>query len=131
MNKKGFTLLFILVSTIANVLLTLLCIALLAVTFIGVLKAFHIEAGSSAYGTALVVSFLEGLIISFFLYTKVSTLIIKKFNMTEKFEDKWLDHSRSRSENGSSSKEKPRQTKMPSSVLPTDEEKEEKEKWGE
>lgn len=129
MNKKGFTLLFILVSTIANVLLTLLCIALLAITFIGILKVFHVEAGSSAYGTALVVSFLVGLIISFFLYTKVSTLIIKKFNMTEKFEDKWLDHSRS--ENGSSSKEKPRQTKMPSSVLPTDEEKEEKEKWGE
>ena len=146
MNKKLYTLLFILVSTIINVLATIIIIAgLCSIDVLIMRKLLKIEAGTNAFGSSLMVCFVLGLALSFFFYTRISTKIIKKFHMDKKFEDKWLDHSGPRQgfrrkkaakeEEGYTYSEdsdgSTRKTKLPSSVLPSEEEKEEAERWGE
>mgnify|MGYP006988865727 CR=1 FL=1 len=81
MNKKTFTALFILISTLANLLLNFLVIALLAVISCSVLgHVLHVQNGG-VYAFTLLACFVTGLLISFIIYTRLSNKIIIKFKM--------------------------------------------------
>ena len=129
MNKKLYTILFILITTVINVLLTVLIIAALIAGALSVMKfGMKLPADHSSYGTVLLLCFVAGMIISFFVYTKLSTKIILKFGMDKKFEDKWFSKGSKSSADGKT--EEVKKTNMPSSVLPSEEEQEVEDKWG-
>lgn len=135
MNKKLFTLIFVVISTLANIIWTLLLIAAIyAIAFCTMKYGIKLEAGHQAYGMSLLFSFVAGLVVSFITYTKIQTKVITSFNFENKFEDAWLKKKEmNTSSNVAASENSTEETKttvLPSSVLPTDEEKEEQEKWG-
>ena len=138
MNKKAFTVLFVVLSTLANIVLTLGLIFLFAVGGVLILKYFVKVDSGDYYTITAMVAIILGLLLSFFIYSKVSMKLIQKFGNEHKFEDSWFRRRGGRyTKPASSSDEAETQedntehkTKMPSSVLPTEEEKAEQEKWG-
>ena len=83
MNRKVFYALFILISSVVNILFTALIIAALFAIFFVVL---HItKAPSQMYANALFASFTIGLVFSFFLYSKITTKVIKKYKLDQRY----------------------------------------------
>lgn len=76
MTKKQNTLVFILVGTLGNILLTFILIVIL--TLLGGLLF------KENVGTALPFIFIAALIGGMFLYQKIANRIIKKFNLEDK-----------------------------------------------
>lgn len=127
MNKKiGFSVFYVLVSTMLNLLFTLVVIVALTALSFGVIKLVH--APASFYGTAFMISFMAGIVIGFIAYTKISARIIEKYNLASKFPD-GKKKPRQQAEANTIPEEK--KFVMPDSVRMTDEEKAEKERWGE
>ena len=121
MNKKVFYLLYILISSIVNILFTALIIgSLFGICFVFLKFVFH-AASFEAYGNALFGSFTIGLVLSFFLYSKITTKIVKKYSLDEKFGGS-PKKSKDSSDNTAT-----RKTVLPDSVK----EEEEDEKWRE
>ena len=83
MNRKTFYVLFILISTVANIFFTALIIAGLFAIFFVVLRIA--KAPSQMYANALFASFTIGLVVSFFLYSKITVKIIKKHKLDERY----------------------------------------------
>ncbi|MGN0729507.1 hypothetical protein [Treponema sp.] len=84
MNRKVFYLLYVLISSAASILFTLFSIgALFGVCFLLLKFVFH--AGIEAYANAVFGCFTIGFVLSFFLYSKITTKIIKKYSLYEKF----------------------------------------------
>lgn len=83
MNRKAFYALFILISSAINILFTALIIASLFAIFAVVL---HIAKSSpQMYANALFASFTIGIVLSFFLYSKITMKIVKKHKLDERY----------------------------------------------
>lgn len=122
MNKKVFYLLYILISSVVNILFTALIIgSLFGICFVFLKFVFH-ATSFEAYGNALFGSFTIGLVLSFFLYSKITTKIVKKYSLDEKF-----GGSPKKSKDFSENVAAARKTVLPNSVK----EEEEDEKWRE
>ena len=83
MNRKTFYVLFILASSVANIFFTALIIAALFAIFFIVL--YIAKAPSQMYANALFASFTIGLVLSFFLYSKLTMKIVKKHKLDERY----------------------------------------------
>lgn len=122
MTKKTFTLLYLLLSTLANILLTMLVITLLGVVSFVVLRfVFHVS-NSSVFAADLMICLVGGFVLSFLFFNKLSAFVIQKAGWENKFDESLF---RFRMPNGVQKKteETPkRKTNMPSSVLEEDDE---------
>ena len=129
MNKKLYTILFVLISTAANLISLILLIGILvALCYLSLHFIFNIQPPHNAYGMSLFICLIAGIILHFIFYTKISTKLIEKFHIDKNFEDKWLPKFSGKK---SSSEEKPkRKTNMPSSVSLSEKEKADRERWG-
>ncbi len=113
MDKKTFTVLFTIVSSIANIIFTLLVIfILLVLSTLVLVKGLKIEG--EIVMVAWMICFIAGMIISMFGFTKLTSLVIQKFHLEDKL-------SKNRNPNAQK-KERPK-TVMPDSVLPKAEDK--------
>ena len=83
MNKKSNTLIFILVATVLNILLT---IALMFVGFILVSYIASITNNTTIVPFVLMGVFVAALLLSFFIYGKAVRFVIKKFNLEDKLD---------------------------------------------
>ena len=121
MNKKVFYLLYILISSIVNILFTALIIgSLFGICLVFLKFVFH-AASFEAYGNALFGSFTIGLVLSFFLYSKITTKIVKKYSLDE------FGGSPKKTKDSFENTVAARKTVLPDSVK----EEEEDEKWRE
>lgn len=137
MDKKTFTVLYIIISTLADILLSLGIV--LALTFISglTLTLFHVQSANAAM-IVILVSFIVGVILSFIIFTKLSNLIIRKFNLENKLLPRWVRRAgtepvRQNETEVSYTVQDERsapQTNMPSSVTFSEQEIEEAKKWG-
>ncbi|MCH5295806.1 MAG: hypothetical protein J1F14_07930 [Treponema sp.] len=137
MDKKTFTVLYIIISTLADILLSLGIV--LALTFISglTLTLFHVQSANAAM-IVILVSFIVGVILSFIIFTKLSNLIIRKFNLENKLLPRWVRRAgtepvRQNEAEVSYTVQDERsapQTNMPSSVTFSEQEIEEAKKWG-
>ena len=118
MNRKTFALLYILLSSLANIIFTLFVVAVFMAVALVIAK-FGIHAKAESYGTILFSSFTVGLVVSFVLYSKISMKVIKKYKFDERFG--------SSPKNSTVQKVEEKKTVLPSSVL----EDKEDSKWAE
>lgn len=122
MTKKTFALVYVLVSSLANILFTAVVVAVFVGISFAVLR-FGFHAQPETYGTALFGSFTFGLVVSFIAYSRISMKIIKKYKLDERY-----GGGRPVKKNSASvSQDEEKKTVLPSSVL----EDEEDEKWRE
>ena len=137
MNKKLYTILYVLISTVVNVLVTMLVIfALFLVSFSIMRFVLKLDDSHSAYPAVTLLCFVGGIIINFFINKSLSTKIISRFGMDRKFEDKWFSSKKRKSGVGvvtsvdEEGHEKVRETKLPDSVLADEDEIENEKEWG-
>ncbi len=137
MNKKLYTILYVLISTLANILVTLLVIfALFVISFSIMRFALKLDESHSAYPAVTLLCFVAGIIINFFINKNLSTKIISHFGMDRKFEDKWFSSKKKKTGVGvvtsvdDEGHEKVKETKLPDSVLPDEDEIENEKEWG-
>lgn len=137
MNKKLYTILYVLISTVLNVVVTILVIAALFIASFAFMRfALKLDDAHSAYPAVALLCFLAGIIINFFINKAISTKLIIRFGMDGKFEDKWFSNKKKKvgvgavstvDENGN---EQIKETRLPSSVLPDEEEIQTEKEWG-
>lgn len=122
MNKKNFTLLFLFVSTIINVIFTILVIGILLVGSSLLLRyVFHTEDPNVIMADWMV-CFIGGMILSLYIYSKISDKVVVKYKLADKIDDRLTGRRFSHfSENANKEQEKPK-TVMPKSVLPDEDE---------
>lgn len=126
MNKKANTILFTIVSTIANILMTIIIIGVLCLAAILILnRACNITNGN-IYQVVLMICFLGGMVLSMFLFVKLTGWVIKKCNLEPKLDAHLLGRYIPDSKNTDENKEAPKvKTVMPNSV------RRKKDTWGE
>ncbi len=129
MNKKSFTLLFLFISTIANIIFTIVIIAaMLLITSLTLTYIIKIKDPNIIVADWML-CFIGGMILSLFLYAKISDKIVKKYNLADKLDERLsgrrFSHLSSRTQK-EKEPEKPK-TVMPKSVLPDEED----DHWGE
>lgn len=117
MNRGTFAILYMLISSIINIIYTLVVCAVVVVGSLYAMK-FLFHPDPKYFGTALTVFFVIGLLISFVTYSKISMKIVKKYRFDERF-------GGSAPKKKGSEKPEPKKTVLPSSVA----EEEEDEKW--
>ena len=83
MSKKSNTLWFILGATAFNILLTLICIALLLVLYATVLSP-HLPEEAASW--ALIVSFIGGIALAFVIYRFILKQVMKKVDFEQHFD---------------------------------------------
>lgn len=81
MTKKGNTILFIVVGTLVNVILTLTIAACLMLFSLMLFKN-----NESAFMIAFGVSLMGSMFLSMFLYQKLAMWVIEKFNLSSKLD---------------------------------------------
>lgn len=94
-NKKRFSSFFMTMACIFEILETMVIMfALLVISVLLVYRVFHLQdrAASIAMTIALVVIFIGGLILGFFIYKKAVIFVIKKGKLEDKLSDDILDH---------------------------------------
>lgn len=132
MNKKLYTIIYLVVSSVINIITLLATIILLIAGATALLKyGFKLPEDHQAYRISILVSLVAGVVISFILNQKIATKVITRFNMDQKFEDNWF--GRKKTVKGADGRERPverRKTNMPDSVKLSDEEQEERSRWG-
>lgn len=80
MNRKVFYVLYILIASIANILITLAFIGgIFGVLYLVLHFVFH--ASPIAMAFALLVSFIAGFVLGFIVYSKLSTKAVKAFHL--------------------------------------------------
>ncbi len=85
MNRGIFYILYLIVSSIVNIVFTALIIILLsALSFITLRFLFH-ASSASTYSTALFGSFTIGLLLGVFFFSKITNKIIQKYHLDERF----------------------------------------------
>ena len=128
MNKKANSIIFLLVSTVLNIVLMLGVIILLLMLSTALLKhVIGLPDGHQAYSIMMLICLVIGVVTSFIINQRVTAKIVIKFNLDDKFEDDWSSKKKKTSAGD------PVQTKtnLPDSAKLSDEEKEERERWGE
>ncbi|MBP5747091.1 MAG: hypothetical protein J6W63_01865 [Treponema sp.] len=125
MTKSTFTILFTLVSTIINIILTVATIAILAVAFLFTCKMIGCKNGNVVY-MGLLVCFVVGVFLNFYLFSKLTVWAVKKFNLAPKLSSSFVARQLPNGAKFTSQVSEPKKkTVMPKSVL----ESEEEEKW--
>lgn len=124
MNKRNFTLLFLLISTLVNIIFTVSIITILLVgTSLLLRYVIHINDANIIVADWMF-CFIGGMILSLFLYAKISDKIVKKYKIADKLDERLsgrrFSHLSSRSQQ-QKEEEKPK-TVMPKSVLPDEDE---------
>lgn len=91
MSKKSNTVIFTIVSTILNIIMTLVIIVLLV---LGVSAFYFKILGKTQPGTGLAIAwmvcFLVGLVLGMFLFAKIGSWVIDRFNMADKLDPRFL-----------------------------------------
>lgn len=128
MTKKTFTVIFLLASTLINIVFTIVIItALLIVTSLLLKYGFSVK-DPNILAADWMLCFVGGMILSLFLYAKLSDKIVRKYNLADKIDERLtgrrFSHLSSRTK--SSAKEEKPKTVMPKSVLPDEEDEWEK-----
>ncbi|MBO4405037.1 MAG: hypothetical protein J5780_06910 [Treponema sp.] len=129
MNKKANSIIFLVVSTILNLILMLGVIILLLMISTAVLKhVIGLPDGHQAYSIMMLICLVLGVVSSFIINQRVTAKIVIKFNLDDKFEDDWSGKKKKGTSAGD-----PVQTttNLPDSAKLSEEEKEERERWGE
>ncbi len=125
MDKKKFTLLFLFVSTIANIVFT---VAIITVLLVGtsLLLRYVIQVHDANVIVAdWMFCFIAGMILSLFLYAKISDKIVKKYKLADKLDERLSGRRFSHlSSQAQKQKEEKPKSVMPKSVLPDEEEDE-------
>ena len=125
MNKKANTVVFTIVSTICNILMTLLIIGAICLLAIAIMSRVIKTTNGTVYQVVLMICFLGGMVLSMFLFVKLTGWVITKFNMESKLDAKLLGRYVPNAK-ATDKEEKPVQkTVMPASVL------RKKDTWGE
>lgn len=126
-EKKRNTLIFMLLSSIADVLMTLVIIAALCVLVTFVLKMVHVNNGQ-VYIFSWMACFIAGIVIAVIVFARVCSHVIERFNLVDKLDEralgKYLPNGKRiqyADSTESSGQPKKRKTVMPDSVLPKDE----------
>ena len=83
MNKKANTLLFILGATIFNIIVTLLCFAVLMVLYA---KFFMSLLPEDGHAWVFPIMFIAAIVLTFFLYRCALKLLLKKIQMEKYFD---------------------------------------------
>lgn len=125
MTKKTYTLIFTIVSTILNFIFTALVIcAIAALATVVENRILHITDGQ-VYIITWMISFIAGMVLSIFLFSKITSFVVDKFNLTskldEKFVGKTLPNGRRNQAAYDAEASKPK-TVLPDSVLDNEEE---------
>jgi len=91
MSKRSNTILFTIISTILNIVMTL---AIIIILLFGVSFFYFKVLGKTQPGTGLAISwmvcFLVGLVLGMFLFAKIGAWVIDRFNMVDKLDPKFL-----------------------------------------
>lgn len=82
MTKNGRRVLFLLVATVANMLLTLLLIVVAFIALNGLAVALGLK---NAAGVIIIVSFLGAVVLSGFIYSRVLKALRKRPDLEERF----------------------------------------------
>ena len=128
MNKKANSIVFLLVSTVLNIVLMLVVIILLLVISTAILKhVVGLPDGHKAYSIMMLVYLVIGVVSSFVINQRVTAKIIIKFNLDDKFEDDWFGKKK----DAPAGNQVQTTTNLPDSAKLSEEEKEERERWGE
>ncbi len=137
MNKKLYTILYILISTILNVVVTILVFLALFLASWAIMNfGLKLDDQHSAYPAVMLLCFVAAIILNFFINKAISTKLIVRFGMDGKFEDKWFTRKKKKVGVGAVStvdkngNEQIKETRLPSSVLPDEEEIKTEEEWG-
>ena len=83
MTKNGRRVLFLLVATVANMLLTVIIIFAILALWFGVAQAVGIKANTAA--PAILVAFLAGVVLSGFIYSRVLKALRKRPDLEQRF----------------------------------------------
>ena len=80
MNKKTFTVIYVLISSVLNIITLLLTMLIFIAGSTALLKfAFKLPEEHQAYRIAILVSLIAGVVVSFILNQKIATKVITKF----------------------------------------------------
>lgn len=126
MNKKTYTVLFTIVSTIINILCTLIVIAaFMALATLLLNKVIKCTNGQ-VYMVVYMFCFLGGMVLNIFLFSKASAFFIKKFNLSDKLDPRLMGRTLPGGKKNDAYKEDDNKfkSKMPDSVL------EKEDDWG-
>ncbi len=89
MNKKANTVIFVLVGTLVNILITLIIIVGLLVV-----SALIFQNHPQVFSLLSVVIVFGGLFGTMVIYQKLSTWVIEKFKLEDKLEPLWGSHNK-------------------------------------
>ncbi|MCR5187506.1 MAG: hypothetical protein K6C97_01125 [Treponema sp.] len=94
-NKKNFSTMFMVIATLAEIVITFILVIGLLILGIFILSRVcdvESEAFSNALGIMIIVISLAGLVLGFIVYKLLMRFIIKKFKLEEKLNDEILFH---------------------------------------
>ncbi len=86
MNRKLSTLIFIISGTLLNILLMFIFIIGLLAGVTSLLRVLGFEPTHAIYVPGLIAAILGGMVLAFFVYSKITKLIQKKFNIEKHLE---------------------------------------------
>jgi len=122
MTKNTFTVLFTLVSTVVNIILTVATIAILGFGFLFACKMLGCKNTNVIY-MGLLVCFVVGMFLNFYFFSKLTIWAVKKFNLVPKLNSNFVARQLP---GGTSFKsqlaDQKKKTKMPESVLEPEDE---------
>lgn len=125
MTKRTFTIIFTIVSTLLNFIFTaLVIVALAALATVVENRLLNISDGQ-VYIITWMFCFIAGMVLSIFLFSKISTAVIEKFNLASKLDEKIIGKTLPNGKRNQAAYDaeaaKPK-TILPDSVLEKDEE---------
>ncbi len=124
MTKKQFTLLFLLVATIVNIVMTVaIIVALIVLSMLIIRFLLHIEDPSIVM-IAWMICFIGGIVLDMFVYSKLVNYIIIRFKLDDKLDPRMM--GKKGAAVAAKEKESKPKTVLPKSVLGTEEE----DTWG-
>ena len=122
MNKKAFTALYLVVSTIINIIMLLVIIvALIALDTLAITKIFHCQDNANVIVISYTLCFAIAMVGNMILSAHISSWVIKKFHLEDKLETGFGGKKKSGPKAEEVKVEK-KKTVLPDSVKITDEE---------
>ncbi len=124
MTKKQFTLLFLLVATIVNIVMTVaIIVALIVLSMLVIRFILHIE-DPKIVTVVWMICFIGGIVLDMFVYSKLMNYIITRFKLDDKLDPRMMGKKGATA--AAKEKESKPKTVLPKSVLGTEEE----DTWG-
>ena len=123
MTKKNFSLLFLLVATVINILMTIVIIVALIVLVSFVIRVLLKLEDPAIVMVAWMVSFIAGIVLDMFAYAKLMNFVIERFKLEDKIDPRMLG------KRGAAAYAKEKAAK-PKTVLPKSAMPEKEDSWG-